>query len=740
MDRARTRIAYRIFGIVQGVGFRPFAMRAAREHRILGHVKNCGGYVEVLAEGQEDDLRLFYRDLSSFFGVLRIEEMEAGRGECRTFEIIESSEGDALPAVISPDLPVCEDCLRELRDDGNRRFRHPFISCATCGARYSVIREIPYDRERTSMDRFPLCAACAEEYGDVSHRRHFAQTICCHDCGPELRFGPLRSDAALKAAVCTLRNGGVIAIKGVGGYHLAALPTSDLALLRLRELKVRPDKPLAVMFRDMEAVRTCCFVSEAEEALLTAPARPIVLLRRKKSEISPLVYRSSDALGAFLPYTGYQHLILDELGSLVLTSANRSGEPMVISDAAAREIPCDGVLWHEREIVTPLDDSVAAVCAGDTLLYRRARGYVPLPIRSEGVSEQVFAAGGDLKAAFGFSKGGNLYLSQYMGDLERPQNLARWKSEMMRMERLFAVSPSRAVCDLHPGYYSAQVCDTLGLPVKRLQHHFAHTLSVMAEFSLDRVIGISFDGTGYGTDGSVWGGEFLLCDRHDFRRLGHLAAFTMLGGDDAARDAKKCAVAALLSAGIEENVLQDARHPIIAAALRQGVHTVKTTSAGRLFDTVSALLGLCMENRFEGACGEAVERAARCAAHAVPIPLPLHDMGERFVIETDALFSALLSKKDPPAKARGFHIGLAQAICDGAVWARDRFGENTVALSGGVFQNRLLLELATEKLENAGFSVLWNHAVPPGDGGLALGQLYWSEEERGCASRSLEKF
>lgn len=735
MDRARTRIAYRIFGVVQGVGFRPFAARMAREHEISGHVKNCGGYVEVLAEGREDDLRLFYRDLSSFFGVLRIEEMDAGSGEYHSFEIVESRAGDALPALISPDLPVCEDCLRELRDPENRRFRHPFISCAACGARYSVIREIPYDRERTSMDRFPLCPACAAEYGDISDRRHFAQTICCHECGPELRFGALRCDAALSAAVCTLRDGGVIAIKGVGGYHFAARPDCDAAISRLRALKARPDKPLAVMFRDMEAVRACCFVSEAEEALLTAAARPIVLLRRRRSAISPLVYGASDSLGAFLPYTGYQHLILDELGSLVLTSANRSGEPMVISDAAAQKIPCDGVLWHEREIVTPLDDSVAAVCAGDALLYRRARGYVPLPIRAERVSEQVFAAGGDLKAALGFSKGGNLYLSQYLGDLERAENLARWKRERVRMERLFAVSPRRAVCDLHPGYYSAQVCGTLGLPVKRLQHHFAHTLSVMAEFSQERAIGVSFDGTGYGTDGSVWGGEFLLCDRHDFRRLGHLSAFTMLGGDDAARDAKKCAAAALLSAGIEENVLQDARHPVIAAALRQGVNTVKTTSAGRLFDVVSALLGLCMENRFEGACGEAVERAARCAVSAAPIPLPLHDLGERFVIRTDALFDALLSGRDAAELALGFHVGLAQAVCDSAMWARARFGENTVALSGGVFQNRLLLELAVSKLKDAGFSVLWNRAVPLNDGGLALGQLYWSEEESTCASR-----
>ena len=733
MDRARTRLACRVFGVVQGVGFRPFVAGCAKKYKISGHVKNCGGYVELLAEGRAAQLRLFTHDLSAFPGVLRIEEIPAGKEALSGFSIVPSSAGDALPPMLPPELPVCEACLRELRDPENRRYRHPFISCAACGARYSVVTDIPYDRERTSMAAFPLCAVCEKEYAALSDRRHFAQTICCHDCGPRLHFGALTDQAALSAAIAALRRGEVIAIKGVGGYHLAALPTDEGAIRWLRDYKARPDKPLAVMFRDVAAVREQCELSREEEALLCSNARPIVLLRRKNCAFSPLIWRESAYLGAFLPYTGYQHLLLDALDALVLTSANRSGEPMLFEDAKMRAVSGVPILWHEREIQTPLDDSVVAVCQDEPLVYRRARGYVPLPVQAK-TGAPAFAAGGDLKASFGYSKNGNLYLSQYLGDLAVCGNMERWERERVRMARIFDLRPQYAVCDLHPGYLSAQRCAELAIPTFRVQHHFAHTLSVMAEHGCESAIGVSFDGTGYGTDGTVWGGEFLLCNRHEFRRFGHLARFLLLGGDDAARDARKSALGALYACGETENVLHDARHPVMLAALREKINTVETSSAGRLFDAVSALLGLCMENRFEGACGEAVERAAMQARGAA-LPMPLREKNDGFDIAIDALLAALLKPGDAAEKAFGFHAGLALAVRDGAAWIRARTGENTVALSGGVFQNRLLLTLTTEALRDAGFRVLRNRTVSPGDGGLALGQLYWTKEETPCVSR-----
>ena len=717
------RAGYRIFGIVQGVGFRPFVSRLAKEYKIYGYVKNCGGYVELLAEGQH--LRSFLHDLFAFPGIISYEEFEASAEKFTEFTIIESTEGDALPPLLTPDLPLCEDCERELFDENSRRYKHPFISCAKCGARYSITEKIPYDRERTTMAEFSLCDACDNEYNDIADRRHFAQTQCCKDCGPKMFFADLADVDAIEKAAELIKEGKVIAIKGVGGYHLAANPFDNSAILRLREIKKRDKKPFAVMMRDIEAVKKYCEVTEREEKELLSFSRPIVLLTPKNSNISKEVSCESDKLGVFLPYTGYQHMILEKTEAVVLTSANLSDNPIIIDDFEAKNIPCDGILWHNRKIITPLDDSVVAVVDEEPVIYRRARGYVPLAHPAD-VENTVFAAGGDLKATFGFSKKGNLYLSQYLGDLENPGNIKRYKAEIVRMSELFGIKPTRAVCDLHPGYFSTKLAEEMGIPLTKIQHHYAHTLSVMAEYNLDTAIGISFDGTGYGMDGAIWGSEFMYATRYDFKRFGHIKEWETPGGNDFAKDSKKCAVSLLLPFG---NVLNDTRFDIIRAAVHNKINTVRTTSAGRLFDAVCATLGIADENTYEGRCGEALCRVAESTNLYEKIDMPLINKCDKFEIETEGLFEKLIAGGDKAELSRGFHIALAKSIVCGAEKIREQTGENKVCLSGGVFQNRLLLSLAKAGLKNAGFEVYYNKKYPIGDGGLALGQLYFKEKE-----------
>ncbi|MBR5479127.1 MAG: carbamoyltransferase HypF [Clostridia bacterium] len=717
------RAGYRIFGIVQGVGFRPYVARTAEKYGICGYVKNCGGYVELLAEGGH--LRSFLHDLFAFSGIISYEEFTPSGESFEDFKIVESTDGDALPPLLTPDLPLCDECETELFDTSSRRYLHPFISCAKCGARYSITEKIPYDRERTTMAEFPLCDDCKKEYGDISNRRHFAQTQCCNECGPEIYFNNLTGVTAIEKAIEEITSGKVIAIKGVGGYHLAADPSNDAAISRLREIKRRDKKPFAVMMRDMETIRKYCHITDAEEKTLKSNARPIVLLKPKKSCISPFVAQESDRLGVFLPYTGYQHLILQKIEAIVLTSANLSDNPIIIEDEDAKKIPCDGVLHHNREIVTPLDDSVIAIVDDEPVIFRRARGYVPLTIRAD-AEDGIFAAGSDLKASFGFSKGGNLYLSQYLGDLENSGNAKRYESEIKRMGDLFEVRPKRVVCDLHPGFHSSKIAEEMGLPTVKIQHHFAHTLAVMAEFSLDSAIGISFDGTGYGTDGAIWGSEFIYADRYGFKRIGHLKEWEMLGGDDFAKDAKKCAISLLLPYG---NVLSDSRFDIIRAALHNKINTVRTTSAGRLFDGVAAMLGICEENTYEGRCGEALCRVAESDCDAADIRLPLEILEDEFEIDPTPFFERVIKNEEKKSFARAFHISLANAIVDGAVFVREKTSENNVCLSGGVFQNRLLLSLAKEGLKRAGFNVYHNKKYPLGDGSIALGQLYFKERK-----------
>lgn len=724
-----------VYGVVQGVGFRPFAARLAEQLDIVGHVKNRGGYVELLAApgaGGQESLRAFLHGLSACplpgAAVLHVESAPC-MVEAERFTILESSPDPGSPVMLPPDFAPCAACMAELADPQNRRAGHPFISCASCGPRYSILEAVPYDRAATTLSAFPLCPDCAAEYGARGDRRRCAQTICCPHCGPRLRFGKLTDQAALAAAADALRAGKLIAVKGVGGYHLAASPFDPAPLARLRSGKHREEKPFAVMFRDLDQVRAYCAVMDEEAELLASPARPIVLLPPAGRAVHPLVSRESAYLGAFLPSSAHQALLVGLTGPLVMTSANRSDAPIATCPDALQGLPLDGVLDHDRPIAAPLDDSVIRPTPQGPVFLRRARGYVPLPLRVPSAAPDSLALGGDLKAAFALRRGDWCYPSQHLGDLEDLANQELFRRQIEHMEKLLQIRPRQVLCDLHPGYASSALAPSFGLPVTRVQHHYAHILSVMGENGLDGpVIGVAMDGAGYGPDHAVWGFEFLLCTRKGYRRDGHLEYTPLQASDESMRNARRSAQCHLLPFGLAERVYpEDPALPLLAAAHRAGVNTLPTSSAGRLFDAAAAILGCGEYNPFEGACATKLEQLATGAADAPALPLPLAEQGDGFILSQGPLWEALTRlRENPPAAARGFHRALADGIVRGAEWMRARHSVSAVALGGGVFQNALLLSLTVPALEAKGFTVYRNQKLPPGDGGLSLGQLTYA--------------
>ena len=743
-----------VLGIVQGVGYRPFAARLAKEMGITGSVRNSGGIVHIEARGEESKLAAFSEALSSrcppgavVTEVLTERIPDTGRFE--DFRIIPSGGNTEHTPILPPDLPVCPACLDELRDPRNRRHAYPFISCVDCGPRYSIIRKIPYDRDTITMDAFPMCPTCEKEYTGDDRRRH-AQTISCRDCGPQLILSTgdavIEKDAALSAAVGILRQGGVLAVKGIGGYQLACRPDSADTVRALRILKKRDSKPFAVMFPDIGTVRGMCRVSPGEERLLLSAARPIVLLKPEKMPFVPDVNAGSRFQGAFLPYTGLHQMLTDSCGPLIMTSANLSEDPILFRDSDIFEVTSpylSGILWHTREIVTPLDDSVARITAGRTQMIRRSRGYVPLPVSVEQpASHTVLALGGDLKGAFCLAKEGRAYLSQYFGDMENYAVRKNYIENVSRMEELFHMDPDMIACDMHPMYATSDLARKWNegsgekdRKLVRIQHHHAHIASVMAEHRLDSCIGVAFDGTGYGTDGAIWGSEFLLCRGAAFERKAHLSYIRLAGGDSAAKDASLAAFCYLEAAGMAPDHPEGA---LLRAALSDGNLSVRTSSMGRLFDAVSAVLGIRNRNTYEGECAIALENAAAEAlASGIP-PYPLHfpaahDMDESTGdsgSESDPsavlkeIFLAAKAGADARALALGFHQAVVRMAVSHCVRIREESGENRVALSGGVFANVLLAEACIAALGRNGFDVYMNEAVPANDGGISLGQAW----------------
>ena len=586
-----------VLGVVQGVGFRPFVAECARTLSLRGSVCNSGGVVRIEAYGTKEAMEeLVHRLRSCAPPAARVDrvivekEREAG-AEPEDFLIVESeAENGADLPLIPPDLPICADCLAELGNPENRRFRYPFISCTACGPRYSILEAIPYDREHISMREYAMCPECGREYRQPGGRRQHAQTISCRDCGPQLILSGredfssgsagmasgLTSDAALSEAVRILKEGGILAVKGIGGYQFACRPDREETVCRLRLLKGREKKPFAVMFPSLDGaqgIRAFCRVSRQEEALLVSAARPIVLLERSGQDaFCPSLCAESRYLGAFLPYTGLHQLLTEEAGPLVMTSANATEDPIFTKEEELAELwerfphALDGAAWNTRRIVSPLDDSLMRITAGHVQMLRRSRGFVPSPVylherecgpvfSAKKERKEVLAFGGDLKSAFCLAAGERAYLSQYLGDMENFRVYQNFRRELERMKALFGVRPQKLVCDLHPGYQTTRMAEETaarsGLSLLQVQHHHAHAASVMAEHGLERCIAVVFDGTGYGTDGHIWGGEFLVCEGASFQRCGHLEEIPLTGGDASSKDASLTAAChlAFLSEG-----------------------------------------------------------------------------------------------------------------------------------------------------------------------------------------------
>lgn len=802
-----------VTGIVQGVGMRPFVYREAMVHGICGWVLNAGDGVHIEAHAPADALDAFAAALSEHApAAARVEYIEVvdlavngwDTANEQGFRIVASQDQTAHTTLVSPDIATCDDCLRELFDPADRRYHYPFINCTNCGPRFTIIRSLPYDRAATSMDRFPMCPACAAEYADPLDRRFHAQPDACFDCGPHITWreavngdacgnssatpavGTTReaSDAIIERCVELLASGGIVAIKGLGGFHLSCDAANEQAVAELRRRKRRSNKPLAVMVRSLADAGRLCHIDDAERDLLAGSIRPIVLLRQRTVgegnggspdilALAPSVAHDLPELGVMLPYTPLQHLLLAAaeacgMHALVMTSGNLSEEPIETDDDLAWEHLvaagiADALLGNDRAILSRYDDSVVRVVDGAVMPVRRARGYAPQPLplpALDGAPSCVLACGPQQKATITLTREGTngeatCFVSQHIGDVENGGTFDAWNAARTRLEDLFDLAPAALACDLHPSYLSGQwareQAQKCNLPLVEVQHHHAHIASVMAEaiaagqLTTDaRVLGIAFDGTGAGTDGTIWGGEFLVASLGGFGRAAHLHTWALPGGAASVRDARRNAFALLSELGLLEHPgaarlldsLDEQTRSVTATMIERGINSPHTSSMGRLFDAAAAILGICDKATYEGEPAIELEAAAWRALSsesACPTgniagfsvtessrPDACHVLNSRSLIE--ALLEGIRTGVPAGRLALDFHIAIARSSARIAREICAREGIDTVALSGGVFMNRLLLQLLTRKLKDAGLTVLIPQTVPVNDGCIAYGQ------------------
>ncbi|WP_102418107.1 carbamoyltransferase HypF [Mycobacterium sp. 4858] len=762
---SRVRQRFTVTGVVQGVGFRPFVHRIATELGLSGFVGNDSGAVFVEVQGEPARVAEFGRRLRADAPPLArishvsVDELSADAGCGCGFSIVDSRAVPGATTPIPPDIAVCDDCVAELFDPRDRRYRHPFVTCTNCGPRFTIIRELPYDRPATTMSGFDMCERCAAEYHNPADRRFHAQPIACPDCGPSLWFSSAAgridgADTALAATQRALATGAVVAIKGVGGYHLACSVSDGAAVDVLRTRKARGAKPFAMLVRDLKVARRYAHVDDTEAAALLSPARPIVLLRRRPGEdtapVAHGVAPGSPLLGLMLPYSPIHHLLLAPVpgavgeppAALVLTSANRSDEPICFTDDdAAQRLPalCDAVLDHDRPIHVPCDDSVVRIIKDGgrdaELPIRRSRGYAPLPIDLNVAGPPGLAVGGGVKNTFCLTDGARAYLSGHIGDMSTWETLRAFERAVHQLNEIRG-EPARLAADLHPGYHTRSWAERHadGRPLDLVQHHHAHVVSLLAEHGRigEPVIGVSFDGTGYGCDQSVWGGEILRLggDSHRFVRAGHLLAVPLPGGDAAVRNPWRMALSQLWSAGIDWTA---DLAPVAAATsdelratraqLETGTGCVPCSSMGRLFDAVASLLGVRHRIDYEGQAAIELEALAESAAGKAGPSLPLMVRADGVIDPApmvQTLVSALYAGAPAAVLAAAFHEAVADAVAK--VVAQVAGPTRLVGLTGGVFQNVLLLNACRQRLQRAGFEVLTHRTVPPNDGGLALGQ------------------
>lgn len=746
-----------ITGIVQGVGFRPYVYNLAKSCRICGWVNNFPGGVHIEAEGAQDDLKCFLERLRKEAPPLAVIDKfcakETGLAGYADFEIRESSFQNAREAYISPDVSVCDDCLREMNDPNNRRYRYPFINCTNCGPRFTITTGIPYDRINTTMSTFGLCAQCAREYRDPSDRRFHAQPVACGKCGPSLALfdsngNRISQNNEIEAAVKLLNDGKIVAIKGLGGYHLACDARNSKAVQLLRKRKNRDGKPFALMAKDMDVVFRYCDVLKAESEILKNVQKPIVLLNAKPGIDLSMDFISPDnnKLGVMLPYTPLHYLLFtDKLELLVMTSANRSGEPIYYKDDEAfsglREI-ADYFLTHNREIYVRTDDSVTSVFRNKQFIIRRSRGYVPMPIdisaaiSNGGRVPSILACGSELKNTFCLTKGNKAFLSHHIGDLENLETLNAFESGIEHFKKIFSVFPQVVACDKHPDYLSTKYAQGLeGILCIPVQHHHAHIASCMAEHNLTgNVIGIAFDGTGYGDDGQIWGGEFFTGDYTGFERQAHFAYVPLPGGEAAIKEPWRMAVSYLYESSGKNTAFTNlpflsgigaAKTDILLQQIKKRIYTPLTSSVGRLFDAVSAILGLCNVIEYEGQAAIRLEKNA-CTENCRLYPYEILQKESGYEISIRHMISTIAGDvqkgRAVPLIAGSFHQTVAGIALDICRLLREKTGINDVALSGGVFQNHILQSLICDSLEDHGFCVYTHSKVPANDGGISLGQ------------------
>ncbi len=723
----RLRVA--LYGAVQGVGFRPFVYRLAAGMGLPGWVLNSSAGLLVEVDGTPEELQQFLERLDAerppAAVVLARETSFLAPAGFTHFEIVASDQASEKSAAVLPDLATCPQCLQDLSDPANRRYQYPFTNCTQCGPRYSIILDIPYDRPNTTMRGFTLCPDCRREYTDPADRRFHAQPNACPKCGPKLSM-------EIGEAAAELTAGHILALKGIGGFQLLADARNQDAVERLRRLKHREEKPFALMMPTIEMVRQHCLLSEEEQRVLSSPAAPIVLLapnrdRQGADPLAPNVAHNSPYLGVMLPYSPLHHLLMRACPfPLVATSGNLSDEPIAIDNDEARRrlgANADAFLMHDRPVARPCDDSVVRVTRGRENVMRRARGYAPLPVRVDRELPPVLAVGGHLKNAVAIAVGRQVFLSQHVGDLDTPEARRAFENAINDLCRLYRFKPELVACDLHPDYASTRWALASGLPVVRIQHHHAHAAACAAENAIrGPYLAVSWDGTGYGLDGTVWGGEIFLAEDGRFERVEHLRQFRLPGGEAAIKEGWR-SEASLLYETFGPQAVAD---PVLRRMIERGINAPLTSSVGRLFDAVASMAGVARQSRFEGQAAMLLERAIDGATIEEAYPLPIREGVADWAPLVEAVRRDVQRGEPQSMVAARFHNALAEWIAAAAA----RSGVRQVALSGGVFQNGYLVERAVALLESSGFAVYTHQRVPSNDGGIALGQAVLSTEPR----------
>ncbi|WP_284679978.1 carbamoyltransferase HypF [Aceticella autotrophica] len=737
------RVAIKVKGIVQGVGFRPFVFSKAVKYNLNGLVLNSSSGVYIELEGKEKDIAAFIKVLKNEPPILaKIDKIEIQKLDYKgydKFSIVMSKEDDGVISV-SPDMGTCEDCLREMRDKKDRRYGYPFINCTNCGPRFTIIKDIPYDRDKTSMSIFPMCSECKKEYEDPLDRRFHAQPVACFQCGPSLAFiGEEMGKDEIEKAAKLLKKGKILAIKGLGGFHLSVNALNEEAVRLLRKRKNRYGKPLAVMMKDIEQINEYCFINEEEKKLLESPKKPIVLLRKKNFNLAKSISDNLNRVGVLLPYTPLHYLLMDMIDfPVVMTSGNFSEEPLCKdNEDALNKLSsiADGFLLHDRDIVNRIDDTVTSFVGGRERIIRRARGYAPQPLICHKTMESILACGSFYKNTFCLTRENYAFLSHHIGDLDNDKTYNYYKEEIEKYKKLFKIEPKIVAYDMHPGYVSTLYGKNLNLPHIAVQHHHAHIASCMAEYGIDeKVIGVAYDGTGYGEDGKLWGAEFMIADFKGYKRVGHLNYVSLPGGELAIKKIYRVALGYIYKdiKNYKEFLSRFDKYEIdlILKQIERGINTPKASSMGRLFDAAASLIDIEDEVLYEGQAAMEMESIIEEDKSYYDFEI-ISEEGS-YIINTEGIFHGLFEDYRRKVRkgiiAARFHNSVIKFTIEMVKKLHYKYKINKVVLSGGSFQNVYLLENIINILSGLGFEVFSNSLVPCNDGGISLGQAFIANE------------